>query len=220
MLPTKKQLGIQRLEAERERRIAERLERGEAVRMPALVVGASASIDAERARRLAELPGETREVIFGEGPLWGEDGRLIRQSYEAIVTGVPRSPDEAAAVERLVQRAKERGFPGDPLQAKAIKAREAPQAPPPPEEPEPERHYVRIEIRPSSENDPGQVLEGRFATIGSLVQVWDLNGKLLGSGAVRPDEDPASVARKILKAKSDCGNSFYRPLKYPRGSMH
>ena len=189
--------------------------------MPALVVGASASIDAERARRLAELPGETREVIFGEGPLWGEDGRLIRQSYEAIVTGVPRSPDEAAAVERLVQRAKERGFPGDPLQAKAIKAREAPQAPPPPEpEPEPERHYVRVQVRPSSENDPGEIREAHFATIGSLVKIWDLQGRLLGSGPVRPDEDSKAVAQRILKAKTCGSQNFYAPLRYPRSSIH
>jgi hypothetical protein len=220
---TKKQLGIQRLEAERERRIAERLERGEAVRVPPLVVGVSESIDAERARRLAALRGETREVIFGDGPIWGEDGRLVRQSFEAIVTGVPRSGRDAeAAVERLVQRAKESGYPTDPIQAQAVKARETQTQEPAPEpEPEPERHYVHVEIRPASENDPGQIIEGRYAVIGSLVQVWDLNGKLLGSGEVHADEDPKSVARKILRAKSDCGiNSFYGPLRYPRGSMH
>jgi len=157
-----------------------------------------------------------RELYYGTVK---RDGTVDRT--DTIITGVPRAGRDAEdAVERLVARAKQTGYPSDPLQAKAVKAREAPQAPPPPEpEPEPERHYVRVEIRPSSENDPGQIQEGRFATIGSLVQVWDLNGKLLGSGAVKPDEDPKSVARKILRVKSDCGNSFYRPL-YPRGSIH
>jgi hypothetical protein len=154
--------------------------------------------------------GETREIYF-------EDGIAI------IITGVPRAGrDPEDAVERLVARAKQTGYPSDPILAKATQARETQAQKPPAEpEPEPERHYVRVEIRPSSENDPGQILEGRYATIGSLVQVWTLDGRLLGSGEARPDEEPASVARKILRAKSDCGNNnFYRPLRYPRGSMH
>ena len=203
---------LQRLEEERERRILEKVAAGQAVFIPPMVVGVEPDAPVTEGQRDAS----GRELYYGTVK---RDGMVDRT--DTIITGVPRAGRDAEdAVERLVARAKQTGYPSDPLQAKAVKAREAPQAPPPEPEPEPERHYVRVEIRPASENDPGQVQEGHFATIGTLVQVWDLNGKLLGSGAVRPDEDPASVARKILKAKSDCGNSFYRPLKYPRGSMH
>ena len=201
---------LQRLEEERERRILEKVAADQAVFIPPIVVGVEPDAPVTEGQRDAS----GREMYYGTVKRDGSVDRIT-----TIITGVPRAGRDAEeAIQRIVEQAKQRGHPTDPIQAQAAKAREAPQAPPEPE-PEPERHYVRIEIRPSSENDPGQILEGRFATIGSLVQVWSLDGKLLGSGAVKPDEDPKSVARKILRVKSDCGNSFYRPL-YPRGSIH
>jgi len=204
---------LQRLEEERERRILEKVAAGQAVFIPPLVVGVEPDAPVTEGQRDAS----GREMYYGTVK---RDGAVDRT--DTIITGVPRAGRDAEdAVERLVARAKQTGYPSDPLQAKAVKAREAPQAPPPPEpEPEPERHYVRVQVRPSSENDPGEIREAHFATIGSLVKIWDLQGRLLGSGPVRPDEDSKAVAQRILKAKSDCGNSFYRPLKYPRGSMH
>ena len=204
---------LQRLEEERERRILEKVAAGQAVFIPPIVVGVEPDAPVTEGQRDAS----GREMYYGTVK---HDGTVDRT--DTIITGVPRAGRDAEdAVERLVARAKQTGYPSDPLQAKAVKAREAPQAPPPPEpEPEPERHYVRVQVRPSSENDPGEIREAHFATIGSLVKIWDLQGRLLGSGPVRPDEDSKAVAQRILKAKSDCGNSFYRPLKYPRGSMH
>ena len=204
---------LQRLEEERERRILEKVAAGQAVFIPPIVVGVEPDAPVTEGQRDAS----GREMYYGTVK---RDGAVDRT--DTIITGVPRAGRDAEdAVERLVARAKQTGYPSDPLQAKAVKAREAPQAPPPPEpEPEPERHYVRVQVRPSSENDPGEIREAQFATIGSLVKIWDLQGRLLGSGPVRPDEDSKAVAQRILKAKSDCGNSFYRPLKYPRGSMH
>ena len=60
--------------------------------MPPIVVGAPGSVNAEKARRLAELraAGETREVIFGFKT--ADDSDVV----EVIVTGVPRvGRDEA-----------------------------------------------------------------------------------------------------------------------------
>ena len=203
---------LQRLEEERERRILEKVAAGQAVFIPPIVVGVEPDAPVTEGQRDAS----GREMYYGTVK---RDGAVDRT--DTIITGVPRAGRDAEdAVERLVARAKQTGYPSDPLQAKAVKAREAPQAPSPPEpEPEPERHYVRVQVRPSSENDPGEIREAHFATIGSLVKIWDLQGRLLGSGPVRPDEDSKAVAQRILKAKSDCGNSFYRPL-YPRGSIH
>jgi hypothetical protein len=72
---------IERLEQERERLIAEKIEKGAAVRASPLVVGSPDEIDAARAREIAALreAGETREIIFGDG------------ATDVIVTGVPRS---------------------------------------------------------------------------------------------------------------------------------
>jgi hypothetical protein len=83
MLPEQISAAIEQLEAERERRIEEKIEKGEAVPVPPVVVGAPISVDAAIARRLAELraAGEGRKIIFGLKP--GDP--------QAIVTGVPRT---------------------------------------------------------------------------------------------------------------------------------
>jgi hypothetical protein len=84
--PAKLQAALEQLETERQRRIDERVEKGEAIRVPSIVVGAAGSVNAEKARRLAELreAGETREIIFGFKHADGSD------AIEVIVTGVPR----------------------------------------------------------------------------------------------------------------------------------
>src|SRR5262249_30193807 len=68
---------IERLEQERERLIAEKIEKGLAVRASPLVVGSPDEIDAARAREIAALreAGETREIVFGDGEI------------EVIITG-------------------------------------------------------------------------------------------------------------------------------------
>ena len=67
MLTDKETQALERLEAERERRIAEKIEKGAAVRAPLVVVAVPESIDTEKARRLSALrdAGEMREVYFG-----------------------------------------------------------------------------------------------------------------------------------------------------------
>jgi hypothetical protein len=72
---------LSELEAEKQRRIDEKVEKGEAVRVPALsiVVGASEEVGAAIKDKLAALraAGETREIYFEEPSV--------------IVTGVPRA---------------------------------------------------------------------------------------------------------------------------------
>ena len=62
---------LERLEAERERRLAEKIEAGEIIEVPLWVVagsqaGACAQVEQAKADKLAELraAGETREVVF------------------------------------------------------------------------------------------------------------------------------------------------------------
>ena len=62
---------LARLEAEREQRLAERIEAGEVVRVPLYIVAGSeaearAKVEGAKADKLAELraAGETREVVF------------------------------------------------------------------------------------------------------------------------------------------------------------
>jgi len=76
---------IVKLQAEKQSRIEEKIAKGDAVRVPPIMVGSPASVNAEKARRLAKLreAGE-REIIFGFKPTDGSD------ATEVIVTGVPR----------------------------------------------------------------------------------------------------------------------------------
>jgi hypothetical protein len=78
MLTDKEVAALERLEAERARRISEKIEKGEAVRMRTLIVGSPESIDAVRARTVAAMraAGEKREVFYGDPAV--------------IITGVPR----------------------------------------------------------------------------------------------------------------------------------
>jgi hypothetical protein len=78
----KLQAALEQLEAERQRRAAEKIDAGKAVVVHPIVVGLSDSIAAEKARRIAELRagGETREILFGAPESPGD----------VIVTGVPR----------------------------------------------------------------------------------------------------------------------------------
>jgi hypothetical protein len=62
---------LERLEAERERRLAEKIDAGEIIEVPLWVVagsqaGACAQVEQAKADKLAELraAGETREVVF------------------------------------------------------------------------------------------------------------------------------------------------------------
>ena len=72
------------------------------------------------------------------------------------------------------------------------------------------------EIQPSSESDPGAIIEGRYTASDGLVRVWDMQGKLLGTQVFNGD-NPAHVARKILRAKLNTG--FYDPLPYSRDNV-
>jgi hypothetical protein len=82
---------LEQLQEEKRRRIDEKIAKGEAIRVPFLVVigtpqEADAAIENGKARKLAELreAGETREVYFE--PVMG---------LEAIITGVPRTGRDA-----------------------------------------------------------------------------------------------------------------------------
>src|SRR6516165_5078582 len=114
---------LQRLEEERERRILEKVAADQAVFIPPIVVGVEPDAPVTEGQR----DGSGREMYYGTVK---RDGTVDRT--DTIITGVPRDGrDDQAALERLIQRAKQSGYPSDPLQAKAIQAREAPQSAPP-----------------------------------------------------------------------------------------
>jgi len=202
---------LQRLEEERERRILERVAADQAVFIPPIVVGVEPDAPVTEGQRDAS----GREMYYGTVK---RDGMVDRT--DTIITGVPRAGRDAEdAVERLVARAKQTGYPSDPLQAKAVKAREAPVPPPPEPEPEPESKRVRVTIELPTDNNLGSVADGYYFVQDEMVYVSDALKRPLGRLALNPGDNPEIVARRLLKAKH-CSNNFYRKLQYPPKSIH
>ena len=70
---------------------------------------------------------------------------------------------------------------------------------------------MRAEISPTSERDCGIIIEGYCTIDNSLLRVFDMGGKLLGTQPVKVGSNLEHAARRLLRKRSDLGG-FYRPL--------
>jgi hypothetical protein len=214
-LTEKEAAALERLEAEKDRRVTEKLERGEAVRGPVVVVGAEASIDAERERLVARLraTGEVREIVF---PQFERDERgELREAISVIITGVRRAardpnyplpdvpPSPAPSVcDRQTPRPSEPRAVTDKTPPRENKA-EAPIW----------RYLWATLEQPTERNPQGVGVDGSYAVINGTVVVKDAAGGQLGCVPIGPLDNAEAVARRILKDKHPAAkNSFYRPI--------
>jgi hypothetical protein len=210
-LTDKEAAALARLEAERVRRISEKIEKGEAVRMPVLFVGARESIKAVRARTLAAMraAGEKREIVSCDEP---------------IITGVPRAGREPADYSPPIS--------SEPPAPSIFDRRSAPGAPSfAVSEPQPmarsevvtnmstsfHRIWTQTE-QPSDSNPGGAIAEGQYRIVNGNLEVTDLQGRLLGTQPINPGDDAEAAARAVLRKKRSSG--FYAPIPYPRRSVH
>jgi hypothetical protein len=194
--PEQLEAAIARIEQEKERRIAERVEAGELVTVPlSVTVGTAAEIPAAveqaEANKLAELrsAGETREVVFG--------GTICVTGVCRLAGGeewkpAPRPPLPHVAQDEDKEEVRE--------------------------EPRPSivESYVWVQTRPCRDdgNDPGEILEGWFSVDDGTVTVTDREGRYITSRAMIAGEAPAAVARLLLCEKGP--EDFNRRLDYPR----
>jgi len=189
---------IERLEAERKRRIDDKIERGEVARVTLnpVVVGCSDNvekvIEATKAEVLARLraAGEKREVVF-EWPN-NEHGEPL----DVIITGVPRNDDFGKWNYELL----EPQYPDRYATTATVRPRKNDDdsvAEPAPSEWKP----IRVQVVAPNENTghPGTVIEGEYAAVGGEVQV-KYQGRVYAE-AIKPGDDPAAVARRLLRAK-------------------
>jgi hypothetical protein len=190
---------LARLEAEREQRLAERIEAGEVVRVPLYIVAGSESaardkVEGAKADKLAELraAGDQREVVF---------------SVTLVKTGVRRHGEAAS---------------GEPWKPTAPPYRPSLVAPPKEEKvireelPPVIETYIAVQIgRCLDDDDPGTIEEGWFSIDGNVVTVTNATGKFIGSHALLKGEDPKAVAKRLLREKAPAGESFNRRLDYP-----
>jgi hypothetical protein len=198
--PDKALAALEQLEAEKERRLQARVEAGEVVVQTVTVVVGARDENVEDAceRALANLPTST------------PDGRPIHHDLQVIVTGVPRDPDFARWETPQVQTASSKGIADPPDEVEPARGGEV-LSPSPPSEPT----YVRITIRNGGDDDPGVIAEGYYTVEDGAVILRDPNDKHLTSRALLPNEDPAAVARSLLREAEE-PKDFQGPIHYPK----
>jgi hypothetical protein len=200
--PEQIEAAIARIKAEKERRLAEKVEAGEIIDMPIFVVAgsefeASAKVEQAKADKLAELraAGDQREVKF---------------TVELIVTGVLRR-GEATETEPWKPRPPLPAPPDEVVEEEAVR-----------EEPQPPviETYVQVQVRAChDDDDPGEIAEGWFSIDGKVVTVTDVNGRSVGSRAMIAGEDARVVAKQLLRGKKAPEEEFNRPLSYPNAGF-
>jgi hypothetical protein len=211
---------LEQLEAERARRLAVRVERGEAVVLPLLCAVAQVdepaeqAIAAARARMIAQLraEGEKREIHFAEEGV--------------IVTGVPRGARPIGGDQKPSEKSSKKSFCSNFTEAREQEERLAYKPPPMPVQSAPEpptdlpRQVIRCTVRlPDPEkDDPGQIVEASYTVTGNLLRVYDKQDRVLGSEAVRPGDDVEAVARRVLREEHGKHGTFYDPISY-RGQV-
>jgi hypothetical protein len=196
---------LERLEAERERRLADRIEAGEVVSVPLCIVAGSES---EASARVEEAKADKLAELRAAG-----DQREVKLTVELIVTGVLRR-GEATETEPWKPRPR---LPA-PVAADEVVLEEAVR-----EEPQPPliETYVQVQIRQCHDgDDPGEIAEGWFSIDGKVLTVTDANGRHVGSRAMIAGEDARVVAKQLLREKKvPESESFSRPLNYPNAGL-
>ncbi|HVI67944.1 MAG TPA: hypothetical protein VM910_35995 [Bradyrhizobium sp.] len=220
----KLQAALEQLEIERQRRIEAKIESGEAVlRRDIAVVGVARDNGGDGP---IERDAEGREIYYLVG---GPDGRGTYCTRPmTIVTGVPRSgrdtPDPDPPVKFARQPSPTRKIRADNkakryAHPRAIRSAATGAAPAPePVVREPKEIWIQLQA-PDERNLAGVIARGVYRHPDSLVRVYDTDGNLLGSAPLRPGDSAEVAAKRLLREKGAAGN-FYRPIRYPRGSVH
>jgi hypothetical protein len=206
---------IERLEAEKQRRIDEKVARGEAVRVPLYVVvggpeEADEQLELAKADKVAELraAGERREIVFDE-PM-------------VLITGVPRC-DEDYEDPPIAKAPRPEDFHARRQVSEALSAvsKPAPSTPAPRSVEEPAEplvtHRIHVQVAPPTDNDPGSVIEGSFTvSANGTLRVYGADSNLLGTEHLRPEANAGAAARRVLREKK-APTQFWGPIPY---SMH
>jgi hypothetical protein len=191
--PAKLEAALEQLEAEKARRQQTKIDAGEAVKGQTIIV---VGRDEDAAEALANLPTTA------------PDGRAIYydpNDIRIVVTGVPRADPDFGEPSPQIQTASSEG-PSHPS--------EEPARSEPPSCSEPT--YVRITIRNGNDDgDPGAIAEAWFTIEDGLVVLRDADDKHITSRALLRSEDPAVLARSLLR-EAEQPKDFNRPIHYPK----
>jgi hypothetical protein len=198
----KLQAAIDRLESERDRRLAEKVEAGELVSVPLFIVAASeaearAKIEETKADKLQELraAGETREIAF---------------DVTTIATGVARPGEATGPAWKPTAPPYLPSSSSPPNEEEVIREAPAPVV----------ETYVQVQVRQcQDDDDPGEIAEGWFSVDCAVVTVTAKNGRYIGSRTLLKDEDARVAAKQLLREKAPESEDFNRRLYYPNAGL-
>jgi len=194
--PEKARAALEQLEAEKARRRQAKIEAGECVSVRAtVVIGPDDDAETEKARVLASLPTSDPE------------GRAIHYDVWVITTGVPRGDPDQAEPSPQVQTASSEEGPSHPS-TEVEPAASGPSCSRP--------TYVRVVVSNGNDDgDPGAISEAWFTVEDGLVVLRDADDKVITSRALLKGEDPAVLARSLLR-EAEKPKDFNRPIHYPK----
>jgi hypothetical protein len=193
--PAKLEAALEQLEAEKARRRQAKIDAGEMVSIQTtVVVGREEDIEDAKARAIAKHPAP-------------DDGRAVHREFTYIITGVPRGDPDQAEPSPQLQTASEEGSSSPPSEEPAGSGvASAPSQP----------IYVRVTIRNGGDDgDPGAIAEAYLTVEDGVVVLRDRDDKHMTSRALLKGQDPAAVARALLREAEE-PESFHRPISYPK----
>jgi hypothetical protein len=181
---------LAQLESEKDRRLQAKIDSGEAV----LWSGAPAVIvlgDEE----VASLPTTT-----SDGRPFYYDGNVVT----AVVTPIPKKEEYKYSSPQVQASSEEGARPSDGVEAASGPSISCSRP-----------TYVKVIIRNGGEDDPGQISEAWYTIEDGAVVLRDANDKHITSRALLNGEDPAVLARILLR-EAEAPKEFQRPLSYPK----
>ena len=73
---------------------------------------------------------------------------------------------------------------------------------------------ITVQTEAATETFPGAIAEGNWELADDNVVVTDLSGRPIGKEKLKPGDDAAVVARRIL-GQGRSRKDFYREIRYP-----
>ena len=186
---------LEQLEAEKERRLQAKIDAGDLVLVETTVVVHRDEDEEEAtARAIAAHPIP-------------DDGRHHRELFY-VYTGVPAR--DLNFGETTVQAASSEGNLSTPAEEPAGSGAAILSAPS-----QPTPVYVRVVVSNGGEDDPGAIAEAWYVIEDGLLVLRDADDKHITSRALLKGDDPAVLARSLLR-EAEAPSDFNRPLAYPK----
>jgi hypothetical protein len=193
--PDKALAALEQLEAEKERRLQAKIEAGELVMVETTVVVHRGEDEEEAVARAIDAH-----------PI-PDDGRHHRKLF-FIYTGVPaRDQDFGGTTVQTISSERNLSDLSEEPAGSGAAILSAPSQPTP--------VYVRVTVSNGGDGDPGAIAEAWWTIEDGLLVLRDADDKQITSRALLKDDDPALLARSLLR-EAEAPKAFNDPIRYPK----